>query len=104
MWATRLQIELNSKCQLETWLDNQSNLQQWAEQELKQTQARDRDRSWDRNRNRDRDKDRDKELDREDEESEESEASTESLFEYQQKVSNDKDFYKMFKIWYECDM
>ncbi len=34
MWATQLWIELNSKCQLETWLDNQSNLKDVIEYSL----------------------------------------------------------------------
>ncbi len=74
----------------------EAHLQQQTKQELKQTSARDRDR------NRDRDRDRDRELDREGEESEENvdEASTESLFEHQQKASNDENFYEVFQIWY----
>ncbi len=77
----------------------EAHLQQRAEQELGQTSARGRNRS--RDRDRARGEGRDRELgreDRENEESEESEASTESLFEHQQKASNDEDFYEVFQI------
>jgi len=76
----------------------EAHLQQQTEQELKQTLARDKGRSRSRDRGRDRELDQDKELGREDEESEESKALTESLFEHQQKASNDEGFYEMFRL------
>jgi len=71
----------------------EAHLQQRAEQELEQTQARGRSRG-----DRARGEDRGRGLGREDRGGERSEASTESLSEHQQEASNDEGFHEVFQI------
>jgi len=91
---TEQELDDSTQCEFSQFERVKANLQQRAEQELRQTHREGRDRGKDRSRVEDRDRDRERGRDRE---AEGGEVSAESILKQQQKASNDVDFYEVFQ-------